>query len=76
MSLRYISTRIELGFWQFAITLLSESKNIQHIVCWIYQDLLPRTKVFYKRIDLKRAIRWATAGLGLGIFTGILISAF
>lgn len=74
MSFRYISTRIELSFWQFVVTVLSESKTIRQIVCWTYQYFLPRIEVISKRIERKRALRWAAAGLGLGLFTGILIS--
>jgi hypothetical protein len=76
MSLRQLSTRIELSFWQIVISLLSESQALQRLIRWAYLDLHPTLVTFLQHFEKQRAIRWAAAGLGLGLLTGILISIF
>ena len=76
MSIRQLSSRIELTFWQVAINLLSESRSLQRLVRWFYLNLEPRLAQYTKRLERRRIYRWSAAGLGLGFFTGILISVF
>lgn len=76
MSLRQLSTRIELSFWQIVISLLSESRPLQCLVRWIYLDFHPMLVTFLQHFEKQRAIRWAAIGLGLGLLTGFLISIF
>ena len=76
MSLRQLSTRIEVSFWQIVIILLSESRLLQRLVRWVYLDFLPLLVAFLQHFEQQRVIRWAAAGLGLGLMTGFLISIF
>jgi hypothetical protein len=76
MSLRQLSTRIELSFWQMVITLLSESDLLQRLIRWFYLDLLPRSVKFLKQFELRQVFRWAAAGLGMGFIIGFLIAIF
>ena len=76
MSLRQISTRIELSFWQIAISLLSESTFLQRLIRWFYLDFLPFSAEFIKRFERRRVYRWAAAGLGMGFMLGFLIAVF
>ena len=76
MSLRHLPSKIELGFWQITISLLSESTSIQRLVRWFYLDLRPRTLEFLIQLEQKRVIRWSAAGLGIGLLFGFLIAIF
>jgi hypothetical protein len=76
MSIRHLSSRIELNFWQMLISLMSESQPFQRSVRWLYLDFGPAAVDFYQKLDQKRLIRWAVAGLGFGLITGFLISLF
>jgi hypothetical protein len=76
MSLRQLSSRIELSFWHIVIGLLSESHSLQRLIRWFYLDFLPATTNFFQRFDSQRVIRWAAVGLGLGFVVGFLISVF
>jgi hypothetical protein len=76
MSLRHLSSRIELNFWQILIGLMSESQPFQKSIRWLYLDLGPAATDTFLRIDQKRLIRWAVIGLGFGLTTGFLISLF
>ncbi len=76
MSLRQLSTRIELSFWQITIILLSQSSMLQRLIRWFYLDLLPFSAEFSKRFDRRRVYRWAAAGLGMGFMLGFLIAVF
>jgi hypothetical protein len=76
MSLRQISTRIELSFWQIVICLLSESRTVQKLIKWAYRDLIPTTAAHSERLDQKRVLLWAAAGIGLGSLCGFFISLF
>ena len=76
MSLRHLPSKIELGFWQITISLLSESTSIQRLVRWFYLDLRPRTLEFLIQLEQKRVIRWSAAGLGMGLLFGFLIAIF
>ena len=76
MSLRQLSTRIELSFWQIAINLLSQSSMLQRLIRWFYLTLLPFSAEFSKRFERRRVYRWAAAGLGLGFMLGFLIAVF
>jgi hypothetical protein len=76
MSLREISSRIELNFWQILIGLMSESQSFQKSFRWFYLDFGPAVIVLYQTIDHKRLFRWAVIGLGSGILIGLLISFF
>ena len=72
MSLKQISTRMEISFWQLVIQLLSESHTIQRIISWIYHRGLPSTTKFIQGLDFDRVLRWAAVGLALGFMTGLL----
>jgi hypothetical protein len=74
MSLRQISSRIELSFWQIIISLLSESRHLQRLVRWVYLEFLPVLEIFFENFDKKRAFLWAAGGVGFGLLTGLLIS--
>ena len=76
MSLRQLSTRIEVSFWQIIIILLSESRLLQRLVKWVYLEFLPTLITFLQHFNQHRVIRWAAAGLGLGLMTGFLIAIF
>jgi len=76
MSLRQLSIRIELSFWQMVITLLSESNLLQRLIRWFYLDLLPRSVEFLKQFEHRRVFHWAAAGLSMGFIIGFLIAIF
>ena len=76
MSIRNLSSRIELNFWQILIGLMSESQALQKSIRWLYLDAGPAVTDAIQRIDPKRLIRWAVIGLGFGLTTGFLISIF
>lgn len=76
MSLRQLPTKIELGFWQIAISLLSESKSIQRLVRWFYLDLRPKSSQLFNQLERHKVIRWSAAGLGMGLLFGFLIAVF
>jgi hypothetical protein len=76
MSLRQLSSRIELSFWQIVIDLLSESHSLQRLIRWFYLDFVPATANFFHQFDRQRVIRWAAFGIGLGFVVGFLISLF
>jgi hypothetical protein len=76
MSLRQLSSRIELSFWHIVIGLLSESHSLQRLIRWFYLDFLPATTYIYQQFDSQRVIRWAAIGLGLGFVVGFFISLF
>lgn len=76
MSLRHLSSRIELSFWQIVIGLLSESHSLQRLIRWFYLDFVPATADFFQQYDRQCVIRWAAVGLGLGFVVGFLISLF
>ena len=76
MSLRQLSSRIELSFWHIVIGLLSESHSLQRLIRWFYLDFLPATTNIYQQFDSQRVICWAAVGLGLGFVIGFLISLF
>lgn len=74
MSLRQLSNRIELSFWQIIISLLSDSQKLQQMVRWFYLDCQPYLSTFFQNFDHRKAIRWGAAGLGLGLIAGFIIS--
>ena len=76
MSLRQISTRIELSFWQVAISLLSGSSFLQRLIRWFYLTFLPFSAKFINRFERPQVYRWAGAGLGLGFIIGLMIAVF
>jgi hypothetical protein len=76
MSIRQIPSKIELGFWQIAITLLSESRPVQQLVCWFYLEVGPKSSQYIKRLDRPQLLRWSAAGLGMGLLVGFLIAVF
>lgn len=76
MSIRHLTSRIELNFWQILIGLMSESQPFQQSIRWFYLGFGPAALNFYQKIDQKRLIWWAVAGLGIGVITGVLISLF
>jgi hypothetical protein len=76
MSLRQLSSRIELSFWQIVIGLLSESHSLQRLIRWFYLDFVPATAEYSRQFDRQRVIRWAAIGIGLGLVVGFLISLF
>ncbi len=76
MSVKHISSRIELSFWQIAIALLSQSSSLQRVIRWFYLDIMPNVTKFSKQLDRQRIIRWAIIGLGFGFAIGFLIAIF
>jgi hypothetical protein len=76
MSIRHLSSRIELSFWQIVIGLLSESQTLQRLIRWFCRSFLALIADAIQQIDRQRFIRWAAAGLGLGMIVGFLISFF
>jgi hypothetical protein len=76
MSIRHLSSKIELGFWQIAISLLSDSRPVQQLVCWFYLDVRPKSSQFIKRLERRQLLRWSAAGLGIGLLAGFLIAVF
>ena len=76
MSLRQLTSRIELSFWQIVIGLLSESHSLQRLIRWFYLDFVPARADFFPQFARQRVIRWAAVGLGLGFVVGFLISVF
>jgi hypothetical protein len=76
MSLKQISIRIEISFWQLVIILLSESRPVQNLITWIYKDFLPAWQHFVLTFDISRAFFWSAIGLALGVLVGILSAIF
>jgi hypothetical protein len=76
MSIRHISSKIELGFWQIAISLLSDSRYVQQLVCWFYLEVGPVSRQFVNQLERRQLLRWSAAGLGLGLLAGFLIAVF
>ena len=74
MTIRQLSSRLEVNFWQILIGLLSESQTIRRSIKWLYLGLLPAAANLNLQIDRKLLFRFAAAGLGLGLLTGLLIS--
>lgn len=74
MSLRQISTSLELSFWQIIICLLSESTAVQRLIKWGYSDLFPASTGYDTRFNKKKMFLWAALGLGLGSLIGLSIS--
>jgi hypothetical protein len=72
MSLKQFSIRVEVGFWQLVIQLLSESHTLQGIITWIYHRGLPASELLANNLEVERALRWALVGLALGFLTGLL----
>ena len=75
MSLRQLSTRIELSFWQIMINLLSGSKPLQSLIRWFYLEILPAIRDFFKNLNRQRLIRTAIFGLGFGFAEGTWLAA-
>lgn len=76
MTIRQISSRLEISFWQIFIGLLSESQPIRKSIRWLYLKFIPAVTDLFLQIDRKILLRWAVAGLGSGILAGFLISLF
>lgn len=76
MSLRQISIRLELSFWQIIICILSESSAVQRLLRWAYSDLFPASAGYKYQINKKKMILWAAVGLGLGSLIGLSTSLF
>ena len=76
MSLRQLSSRIELSFWYIVINLLSGSILLQSLIRWFYLEIIPAIRDFFKNFDRQRFIRMVIFGLGFGLITGFLISTF
>ena len=76
MSIKQIPSKIELGFWQIVISLLSESRSVQRLVCWFYLDVGPKTKQLIHRLERQQLLRWSAAGLAMGLLVGFLIAVF
>ena len=74
MTIRQLSSRLEVNFWQIMIGLLSESQPIRKSIRWLYLGFFPALADFYLQFNRKLLFRWAVAGLGLGLLTGFLIS--
>ncbi|UCD98701.1 MAG: hypothetical protein JSV42_17415 [Chloroflexota bacterium] len=76
MSLRQLSSRIELSFWQVVINLLSTSDIVQKLIRRFYLDFLPYLAAINKQIDRQLIIRWTAIGLGFGFVLGCILSLF
>jgi hypothetical protein len=72
MNLRHIPSRIELGFWQVTINLLSESILLQKLIRWFYLEFRPQFATVVRRFERQRLVRWAAAGLGMGLLFGFI----
>lgn len=73
MNLRQIPSRIELGFWQVTITLLSESILLQRFIRWFYLEFRPQIVAIISRFERQRLVRWAAAGLCMGLLFGFIV---
>jgi hypothetical protein len=76
MSLKHIYTKIELGFWQITISLLSESTSLQRLIRWFYLVFRPKAGELFSRFQRQQVIRWSAAGLGAGLILGFLVAIF
>ena len=76
MSLRQISSRLELSFWQIIICLLSDSSAVQRLIKWAYTDFFTHSTGVNLQIDKKKIFLWAFVGFGLGSIIGLLTSLF
>jgi hypothetical protein len=76
MSVKQISSRIELSFWQITISLLTQSSSFQKLVRWFYLIIMPKSGILFQNFDHHRVFRWAAVGLVLGLIIGFLIAFF
>jgi len=72
MSIKQIPMRLELGFWNLTIHLLSQSALLRSLVPWFYRSVGLRWGAFRGDFDARRALLWAGAGLVLGFVGGFL----
>ena len=72
MTIRQLSTRLEISFWQLVIQLLSESRTVQRMIAWVYHRGSPATARFINSLNAERALQWAAIGLALGFLAGLL----
>jgi hypothetical protein len=76
MSIKQISSNLELGLWNVLIDLLSDSQLFQDFIRWVYQVLVPGVIKIQDAFNFTAALRWSLAGTGFGILTGFLIALF
>jgi len=67
MSIRILSSRIEIAFWSVVVSLLSDSELVQGLVQTCYTGFTSRQ---YAR-TLKQALLFSIAGLLTGIILGL-----
>jgi hypothetical protein len=72
MNFRQLTLRLEIGFWNLAIGLLSESTFLRSLVRWLYLAGTGRRPGSNPAFQPARALFWASAGLALGFFAGLL----
>ena len=76
MSVKQISSRIELSFWHIIISLLSQSSSFQYLVRLFYLIVAPKFGIILHHLNHHRIFRWAALGLGFGFVVGFLIALF
>ena len=67
MSIRILSSRIEIAFWSVVVSLLSDSELVQGLVRTCYTGF---TSMQYSR-TVKQALLFCIAGLLTGIILGL-----
>jgi hypothetical protein len=72
MNIKQLPTRIEIGFWNLTIHLLSQSAWVRILVTWSYRNIGIRWDAFSRAFDAQRALFWAGVGLLLGFLGGFL----
>jgi hypothetical protein len=72
MNIKQLPMRLELGFWNLTIHILSQSAWLRSLLPWFYRSVGQRWRVFCQAFDARRALLWAAAGLVLGFIGGFL----
>lgn len=72
MNIRQLPTRLELGFWNLTIHILSQSAWLRSLLPWFYRGLGQAWRAFGQAFDARRALLWAMAGFLLGFIGGFL----
>jgi hypothetical protein len=72
MNIKQLPLRLELGFWNLTIYLLSQSRWLQNLLPWFYREITLRWRAFTRSFDARLALAWASAGLLLGFIGGFM----
>jgi hypothetical protein len=76
MTIKQLSTNLEIGFLNILIDLLSDSCLFQSLIRWIYQIAIPRLVEIQDSFEIKFALRWSLAGLVSGALIGFILNRF